>query len=178
DLGSKPLPDNPIERQQVIARYHRAVETYEGLLKSLGIDYVVFTGLEMPDRRKDERQVVNRFLIESAQGALLSTDGRTMVFGWCNPKEQAADPFRSVRLDLDRLAPAPTWPPNVPSVVLQKGVASPPVTVTGWHEFLHGPPRPALSSFESGHYEALFHDMSQPAWQDFPRPTVTALARQ
>ena len=126
------------------------------LMREQGIDYVVFTGLHYDQQslKVAESSMADLF----RQWVLLYHDGRTAVFGWLDPtSKKPNDAYRKMRLDVYGLASSATLPPNLPRVVLDTSrVAPPPADQSGdWHQYLFGPTRPALSSFQSGHLLTL-----------------------
>jgi hypothetical protein len=139
---------------------------YQALLRELGIDYVVFTGLHYDPQANSIADSMQVDLFR--QWVPLYHDGRTAVFGWLDPMSKTPnDSYRKLRLDYYRLTARETPPPNVPSVVLDADhVAPPPADMsTVWHQYAFGPARPPLAVFQSAHLWALCNKLSAGDWQ-------------
>jgi len=154
-FGPRPL-DRP-QQEQLVKALNQGKQTYGEWMRKFGIDYVVFTGLHFDPQL---RKVTDSLLTDAFQQWVpLYHDGRTAVFGWLDDpaKKMPNDAYRKVRLDYYRLAPSATLPPNMPRVILDPSQVAPPPSDTNgdWQQYLVGPERPALSSFQSAQYLAV-----------------------
>jgi hypothetical protein len=146
-----------------------ARSVYQESLRKLGVDYIVITNLqrEGPPLPFTNLLVAQNLLRDTHQWPLLYQDGRTAIFGWQDPLKHE-NPFAKVRLDMSPLAPLPTFPPNVPTVILEAGVPPVPTEpVSDWDLFLTGPVAPSLSSFESAAYASSTNAIMQHAQATF-----------
>jgi hypothetical protein len=120
-------------------------------LRAARVDHVIVC-----DR---DRQLVLAALARAArdpdQWPLLHIEGDLSIFGWRDPADRAADPFRGLELDLNRLAFRPADDRKAP----EKRPAREPVPRRWWEAFWKSVPPHALDSDEATrhvlHAEAL-----------------------
>jgi hypothetical protein len=129
--------------------------TYQALLEKHNIGYVVLNRLP-----QDSTSARVAFFLQRDQGqwALLYHDGRTAVFGWNGKVGSRGTGLLPYRLNLERIPPSATFPPNLPQVAFAGDtVPAPPMDVsTDWGLYLFGPVRPALQTFQATQFIAMF----------------------